>query len=83
MALASFADGGVLGSLGAVAVGNWYELDVTPLVTGDGPVSVRITSSDPNGADYSSKEHTTGNAPYRAIRYRQCCFIFSTPSQFK
>ena len=61
------ADGGTLGSLGSVSSGNWYELDVTPLVTGDGPVSIRISSTNSNGADYSSKEHSNGNAPELVI----------------
>ena len=55
-------DGIALGSLGAVSAGNWYELDVTPLVTGDGPVAVRISSSNRNGADYVAKEGTSGLA---------------------
>ncbi len=56
-------DGISLGSLGSVSSGNWYELDVTPLVSGDGPVSIRISSSNSNGADYASKENSNGNAP--------------------
>ncbi len=51
-----------LGSLGKVSPGNWYELNVTPLVNGDGPVSIRISSSSSNGADYASKENSNGNA---------------------
>ena len=56
-------DGIALGSLGAVSAGNWYELDMTPLVTGDGTVAVRISSSNANGADYVSSEGTPGFAP--------------------
>ncbi len=56
-------DGGSLGTLSAVEAGNWYELDVTPLVTGDGPVSIRGTSTNPNGADYASKENPNLFAP--------------------
>jgi hypothetical protein len=61
------ADGGLLGSLGDVNAGFWYELDVTPLVSGDGPVGVRASSTIRNGARYSSKEHTNGNAPELVI----------------
>ena len=57
-------DMAVLGSLGAVAANNWYEVDVTPLVTGDGVVSLRTTSTSTNGADYSSKE---GSAPPQLV----------------
>jgi hypothetical protein len=49
-------DAATLASLGPVAVGNWYEVDVTPLVAGDGRVSLLGTSSSNNGADYSSRE---------------------------
>lgn len=50
-------------SLGAVAAGNWYELDVTSLVTGDGPVGVGAISTSTDGAYYDSKEGTAGMAP--------------------
>ncbi|UCH24518.1 MAG: PQQ-dependent sugar dehydrogenase, partial [Trueperaceae bacterium] len=49
-------DGGLLGSLGQVDAGNWYEVDVSSLVTGDGVVSIRASSSSNNGVDYASKE---------------------------
>lgn len=55
--------GVLLGSLGDVESGSWYELDVTPLVTGDGPASLRVSSTNSNGADYSSKENSDGNMP--------------------
>ena len=57
------ADGASIGSLGNVDAGNWYEIDVTAMVTGDGPVSLRVRSIDSDGADYSSKESLDGNAP--------------------
>ncbi len=46
-----------------VVVGNWYELDVTALVTGDGPVSIRVASTNTNGADYASKDGPANLAP--------------------
>jgi hypothetical protein len=52
-----------LSSLGAVASGRWYETDVTPLVKGDGAVSIAATSTSSDGAYYSSKEGTAGLAP--------------------
>jgi chitodextrinase len=55
--------GAFFGALGPAVVGTWVELDVTGLVTGDGPVSLRITSTNSNGADYASTEHPTGFAP--------------------
>jgi chitodextrinase len=50
-------------SLGSVAAGNWYEVDVTSLVTGDGAVSFGATSTSSDGAYYDSKEGAAGMAP--------------------
>jgi Big-like domain-containing protein/calcineurin-like phosphoesterase family protein len=60
---APVADAAVVSSLGKVVSGSWYELDVTPLVRGDGVVSLRVTSTSSDGADYSSKEGGAGFAP--------------------
>jgi len=46
----------LLASLGSVSIGNWYEVDITSLITGDGTYSLRIASTSSDGADYSSKE---------------------------
>lgn len=54
-----------LASLGAVSAGNWYEIDLTSLITGDGTYSLRISSTSSDGADYSSKEGT--NPPQLVI----------------
>jgi hypothetical protein len=61
------ADAGSLGALGAVAAGNWYEVDVTALVTGDGTFSLKAMSSSSDGAYYSSKEGAAGFAPQLVI----------------
>jgi acid phosphatase type 7 len=45
-----------LGTIGAVVTGNWYELDVTPLITGDGTFSIKAISTSGDGANYSSRE---------------------------
>jgi uncharacterized repeat protein (TIGR01451 family) len=52
-----------LSSLGPVAAGNWYEVDVTPLVTGDGTYTLHASSTSGDGADYSTKEGASGFAP--------------------
>ena len=44
-------DGLALGALGRVETDTWYEHDVTPLIVGDGPVSIRVDSTSSNGAD--------------------------------
>ncbi len=46
----------LLASLGSVSANNWYEVDLTSLITGDGTYSLRISSTSSDGADYSSKE---------------------------
>jgi len=56
-------DRAVLDKLDDVAPGNWYEVDVTPAVTGDGTVSFRAESSSSDGAAFSSTEGTSGLAP--------------------
>ena len=53
---APVAQTNLLGSIGSVSVNNWYEIDLTSLITGDGTYSLRITSTSSDGADYSSKE---------------------------
>jgi len=46
----------LLGSLGQVNTGIWYEVDLTTLVTSEGIYSLRVSSPSSDGADYSSKE---------------------------
>jgi len=46
----------LLASLGSVSVGNWYEVDLTSLITADGTYSLSVVSTSADGADYSSKE---------------------------
>jgi len=53
---APVADGDVLATLGSVSPNNWYEVDLTSLITGDGTYSLQVISPMTNGADYSSKE---------------------------
>ena len=66
-ATAPAAETTILATLGRVVAGNWYEVDVTPLVTGDGVVTLRVTSTSSDGADYTSKEGTTGFAPQLVV----------------
>jgi acid phosphatase type 7 len=55
------AVGTPVASLG-VAVNNWYEVDLSSGITGDGVYGYRIISTSSNGADYTSKE---GSAAFR------------------
>jgi len=50
------ADSTLVAALGPVAVGNWYDIDLTSFIIGDGYYSLRVSSTATNGADYSSKE---------------------------
>jgi hypothetical protein len=61
------ADANSLATLGAVTAGTWYEVDVTPLVTGDGVFSLKVLSTSSNGADYTSKEGAAGFAPQLVV----------------
>ena len=58
----------LLASLGSVSVGNWYEVGLTSLITGDGTYSLRIVSTSSDGADYSSKEGS--NPPQLVIQIK-------------
>jgi hypothetical protein len=51
------------GSLGAVTAGTWYEVDVSSIVSGDGVYSMRLITTSSNGADYTSREGTSGFGP--------------------
>jgi len=59
--------GASYGSLGAVKVGTWYEVDLTALVTANGSYSLRIKNTSGNGADYATKEGAAGTAPQLVV----------------
>ncbi len=50
--------GAVVGSSGPLTGGNWYEVDVSSLVSGDGLVSFALTSTSSRQTRYSSREGT-------------------------
>jgi hypothetical protein len=60
------AIGAALGTLGAVAKSTWYEINVTPLVTGNGTYSIGGTSPSTDSANYGSRE-TGANAPQLVV----------------
>lgn len=45
-----------IATLGAVEEDQWYEVNVTPGISGDGPVTFVITSANTDGVEYSSRE---------------------------
>jgi hypothetical protein len=46
-----------------VSTGTWITVDVKPFVTGDGVVSLRVSSTNTDGADYVSKQGAAANVP--------------------
>ena len=46
----------VIASVGPVAKNTWVEVDVTPLIAGDGNYSMLVSTPSSDGADYNSKE---------------------------
>jgi len=67
----------LLASLGSVRANNWYEVDVTSLITGDGTYSLRVTSTSPDGADYSARE---GANPPRLVIETQNTNLLAAPT---
>ncbi len=59
----------LLASLDKVEPNNWYEVDVTSIVTGNGLVGIKMISTADNGADYSSKEGAAGFAPELVVLF--------------
>jgi PKD repeat protein len=59
--------GASYGSLGRVRTNEWFEVDLTALVTTNGSYSIRITNPSGNGADYATKEGAAGTAPQLVI----------------
>ena len=56
-----------IASLGRVAVGTWYEVVVTPVVSRDGLSSFKITSPSTDGAWYASRQGGVGLAPQLVV----------------
>ena len=50
-------------SIPKVSTGTWITVDVKPFVTGDGVVSLRVSSTNTDGADYVSKQGAAANVP--------------------
>jgi hypothetical protein len=63
--------GNSFATLDVVEPNEWYEVDVTSLINGDGPVSIRITSEHTDGADYASKENALQIVPILNINLQR------------
>ncbi len=53
----------IVGTIGSVVSGSWYEIDVKSQIAGDGTVSFALESTSTNGADYRSREGGSSTAP--------------------
>jgi hypothetical protein len=51
-------DGPELGAFGQVSSGRWYEIDLGPILSGDGTVNLALDSVNSDGARWSSREGT-------------------------
>ena len=56
-------------SLGAVNAGTWYDVDLSALVLDNGAVSLRISSTSSDGANYASRSNSLGFAPQLVVSY--------------
>lgn len=54
-------------TLGAVGRNRWYEVDLSSIVTGDGPLSLRITSTSTTAAQYTSREGSASLRPQLVV----------------
>jgi fibronectin type 3 domain-containing protein len=61
------AAGTTIASLGAVASGSTYEVDVSSMIHGDGTYTLRITSPNADGADFTSREGTLAARPLLTV----------------
>lgn len=57
----------VVGSIGAVVVNTWYEIDVKSQITANGTISFALESASANGADYRAREAGAATAPQLVI----------------
>jgi hypothetical protein len=57
----------VLGTIGPVVSGAWYEIDVKSVITADGPYAFALESPSTNGADYVSRQGAAANRPQLVI----------------
>ncbi len=56
-----------ISSHGAVSNGQWYEFDVTPLVTGNGNVEIGMISASSDGVTYVSREGVVSQRPQLVV----------------
>jgi chitodextrinase len=52
--------GALVTSVGSIVSGQYYDIDLTSLVTGDGSFGIRVDTPSGDGAGYASSESSTG-----------------------
>jgi hypothetical protein len=57
----------VIGTLGPVVSGTWYEIDVKSVITADGTYAFALESPSTDGADYVSRQGAAANRPQLII----------------
>lgn len=61
--------GSKIASIGTVKSGTWVEIDLTSVVKGDGTYSLRISTTNSDGADYNSRQ-ASSNKPQLVVTYQ-------------
>ena len=46
----------IVGDLGAITLGSWVEMDVTPMITGNGAFNIALTQPHSDGSGFHSRE---------------------------
>ncbi len=76
-----------LAALGSVALGTTYQVDVTPLVIGDGAYTIRVSSTSSDAAQYNSKEGSATLGPQLQVTCNSTAaathFLLSSPVDSK
>jgi chitodextrinase len=62
--------GAAVATVGKVTSGQWYQVDLTSLVRGDGTYDLEMTSASSDGADYTSDEDVSGRGPRLEVTVR-------------
>jgi hypothetical protein len=61
------AGGATVASLGPVAAGTSYVVDLSSIIHGDGTYTLRIVTPNADGADYVSREGAIGSRPQLTV----------------
>ena len=61
------AAGATAASIGPVAAGTTYQVDLSSIIHGDGTYTIRVVTPNADGADYVSKEGAVGSRPQLTV----------------